>query len=144
MRDDEKLSPHLTVGEVKCTCGCGFGTEPGDLRPETAELFEAIRHAAGDLPITVTSACRCVGHQIEIYEARGETMTAERARGSAHVRGLALDLKPPEGWSLECFYQLCSAWVKQGGCGIYGPLNGNFVHVDCMHEPTFYRRWEKP
>jgi len=142
--DSYKLSPHLTVGEVRCKCGtCGFGTHEGDLKQEIINLFEGIRHAAGDHPIKVTSAARCVEHQINIRRMRGQTITPALARGSAHVRGLALDLKPPRGWTLECFYQLCCAHVKHGGCGFYGPEAGEFVHVDCMHEPNYYRRWRE-
>ena len=113
-----KLSDHLDSSEVVCRCGCGYGSNPGDLYQSVIDLFEQIRHRCGGKPIHVDSACRCVAHNKAIGGAAD----------SAHTHGLALDLQPPDGFSVKSFAASCDPLVGNGGLGEYD--HGPFVHVD--------------
>lgn len=84
-----------------------------------ARVFEDLRAACGNVPLTVLSAYRTPAHNRAIGGARN----------SQHVEGRALDLKPPAGWTVARFAALirgeADAWGL-GGVGVYR----TFVHVD--------------
>lgn len=133
-------SKNITIEEISCPCGCGYGTRIHDLDPEIAVIFEAIRYCVGG-PIKILSGCRCWHHQGKIRKD-----FALAAKFSPHCSGQALDLAVPEGKTLKEFYLLCSQVLaamtgKRGGCGIYYPGAGNFVHIDLGKGYIPDRRW---
>jgi uncharacterized protein YcbK (DUF882 family) len=94
-----------------------------------AAAFEAVRTAAGGLPITVLSGYRTPEHNRAIGGARH----------SQHVQGRALDLRPPAGWSVARFHALVLSLVESTnirGVGRYA----RFVHIDVRPE-TRLARW---
>ena len=72
-----KLSEHLTTEECACRCGCGDDRP----EPELVQMFETVRHALGDEPITPNSVIRC--------EAYNRSVGGDRR--SWHMRGQAMD-----------------------------------------------------
>lgn len=109
-------SPHLTWAELACKDGTPY---PEALRAtravDLADLFERIREACGNVPITILSAYRSPAHNKAIGGAKN----------SQHLQGRALDLRPPAGMSLSLFYAICRGQLP-GGIGRYQ----TFVHVD--------------
>jgi uncharacterized protein YcbK (DUF882 family) len=93
-----------------------------------AAAFEAVRTAAGGLPITVLSGYRTPEHNRAIGGARH----------SQHVQGRALDLRPPAGWSVARFHALVLSLVESTnirGVGRYA----RFVHIDVRPGPRLAR-----
>ena len=125
--DGYHLSSHLTVGEIKCRCGCGFGTQEGDLKPAIIRKFEQLRKAVG-LPLHINSGCRCAKYNRAIGGSKH----------SAHIEGLALDIRCPDKMEYERFYELAERIAGDGGCGYYP--KDNFVHIDARTTPP-RRRW---
>jgi uncharacterized protein YcbK (DUF882 family) len=76
------LSDHFSRSEFACSCGCGYGTRPGDVSEELLHLLERMRDELGE-PIYITSGCRCIDHNA----ACGGIVD------SAHTRGTAADIK---------------------------------------------------
>ena len=171
-----KLSEHLSTTRdpmIVCPCGCGFGTRQSDFHPSLPILFESIREEANnyeklrcenlgisyrELGMNVLSGARCLNHQMAIKEINSKAATfsphvnefIDRVRDGGPC--LALDLQKPITWGIVEFYSVCSMIVarqEQGGCGLYWPEAGNFVHVDIAsphfgpHWPS-NRRWEIP
>jgi uncharacterized protein YcbK (DUF882 family) len=83
---------------------------------ELATLFEAIRAVCGDQPLTIVSAYRTPAHNRAIGGALH----------SQHVEGRALDLRPPDGLTVDQFYKVVRTLHRSGGIGKYE----HFVHVD--------------
>ena len=88
-----------------------------------AVAFDAVRHACGDLPITVLS-----GFRTAIYNRQ-----IGGGRHSQHVEGRALDLRPPAGWTVDRFVALVLLLARTSvptirGVGTYRA--GQFVHLD--------------
>jgi len=77
------LSPHFSLTEFACRCGCGLGTSPDDVDPRLIYALEALRLALGNRPITITSGLRCAGHNALIGGAAN----------SQHTHGRAADIK---------------------------------------------------
>ena len=128
---DTKLTPHVTVSEYACRCGCGLGTHPKDIEWDILHRFEEIRHRAGDYPFFINSGCRCEKHNAEIKPPG--------SRNSAHLRCSALDLFPVGGWikflsktelSRDEFVKICEEIIGEGGVGsdLYGKFG--IVHID--------------
>jgi len=69
----------ISINEIACRCGCGFKKMPMEL----VEMFMVARRLFGE-GITINSGCRCQKHN----DANGGK------GGSAHVLGMALDIKP--------------------------------------------------
>ena len=112
-------SEHLTWAELACKDGTGYPLEWRTTRaPDLARLFEAIRAICGDQPIQILSAYRTPAHNRKIGGAPL----------SQHVEGRALDLRPPEGWTVARFYDVVRTLHRTGGIGRYQVAG--FVHVD--------------
>jgi uncharacterized protein YcbK (DUF882 family) len=110
-------SAHLSWAELACKDGTPYPEEWRQSRAVAlAHLFEAIRTACGDVPLTVLSGYRTAAHNRRIGGAQK----------SQHVQGRALDLRPPKGWSVAKFATLIRDVHLTGGLGIYE----TFVHVD--------------
>jgi len=121
-----KISKHLSYGEVVCKCGCGFGLAPDEFSPKMASLFEYVRAYAclkldvNDCPIEITSGCRCEKHNEEVGGAFD----------SYHKRGEAVDTHPPLGLSVDAWYDLVSEAVGDFGA-VISYAGKNIVHFDC-------------
>lgn len=115
-------SPHLSWAELACRDGTPYPSGWRHTRAlDLARLFESIRSFCGDRPITVLSGYRTPVHNQRI----------DGARFSQHLEGRALDLRPPEGWSVGLFYDLCRALAGARTWGIRGlGRYQTFVHVD--------------
>ena len=114
-------SPHLSWSELTCKDGTPY---PQEWRSERglflALEFERIRAIVG-VPIVVLSAYRT----LEWNKLVGG------AKVSQHVQGRALDLKPPEGWTVDRFYNLIHLHALALESGIYGlGRYPTFVHFD--------------
>lgn len=127
-----KLSDHLTVGEIQCKCGCGYGRSEGDISPEIVAIFEQIRKqlrkAIGqETPLIISSGCRCRQHNRAIGGAKK----------SRHLVCDALDIRKPNAIDYDTFYEICDQAVgDKGGVGKY--KSKSFVHVDAR---GYYQRW---
>lgn len=118
-KTDQQLSEHLKRTEVQCHCGCGFA----DMKPGMVHLFERIRALCcqikgRDVPIIVNSGCRCREHNKAIGGAKN----------SQHVRGNALDLRCPDGFTIDAFAGVCDTLNQTGAVIVY--RKRNFIHVD--------------
>lgn len=118
-------SPHLSWAELACKDGTVYPMVWRQSRAmPLSEVFETIRAACGNKPITVTSAYRTPEHNRRIGGARN----------SQHVQGRALDLKPPKGMPVGIFYGRIRQLIDEGhlptvgGIGFY--KRHGFVHVD--------------
>ena len=113
-------SEHLTWNELACKDGTPYPEKWKFSRAmRLAEAFEIVRSAFGDKPITILSAYRTPSHNKKVGGARN----------SQHVEGRALDLKPPNGYSVAQFYKVIKAIAPD--CGINGiGLYKTFVHID--------------
>lgn len=113
-------SKYLSWKELACKDGTPYPIEWRTNRAiQLAEVFEIIRAMAGDVPITVLSAYRSYLHNRKVGGARN----------SQHLYGRALDLKPPEGYTVNEFYDLiktASRMTNIRGIGKYK----TFIHVD--------------
>ena len=118
------ISEHLSIVEILCNCGCGFGSKKGDFSLKTAIMFERIRNAlctfrGREVQLYVSSACRC-----EEYNTR-----VGGAKKSQHKKGFALDILKPDGVSYKDFYRIvCDVVRRQGVVGQYA--SGSFIHID--------------
>lgn len=113
-------STHLSWSELACKDGTPYPSEWRDSRAiQLAGVFELIRSKCGDKPIQILSAYRTPSWNKKIGGAKN----------SQHKEGRAMDLKPPEGWSVMAFYELIKELSKISairGIGRYA----TFVHVD--------------
>lgn len=128
-KPNEQLSSHLSRSEIACKCGCGFDS----VSSATVDLFERIRELCckckgKDVPIAVSSGCRCPKHNAAIGGLKN----------SQHVRGNALDLICPNGVSMDEFHGVCLACNPNGGVGFY--RKRCFIHVDTRGQKA---RWGK-
>jgi len=89
--------------------------------------FEAIR-ALWDMPIEVTSGYRSAAWNTHVGGVQG----------SYHRKGLALDLRPPAGISVEAFRDGILDIAHEAGIrgvGYADASKGGFVHVDLRDSP---------
>ena len=115
-RPDRGPSAHLTWAELACHDATRT-PYPGRWRASRARrlatVFEAIRHACGDHPLRVLSGYRTPAHN----------RTVGGARHSQHVRGRAIDLAPPRGWTVTGFHAVVRAVAREdpriGAVGYY-------------------------
>lgn len=117
-----RLSPHLTLGELACKDGTSYPPRWIESRARPlAAAFERVRTLCGDRPIVVLSAYRTEAHNRLV---RG-------ARHSQHVQGRALDLRPPNGLSVEDLHNRVMAAAVETGSQIRGVGRyPTFVHMD--------------
>ena len=90
--------------------------------------FEAVR-ALWDMPVEVTSG----------YRSKAWNQYVGGVEGSYHLKGLALDLKPPAGIGVEAFHQGILGVAHEAGIrgvGFAGELKGGFCHVDLRDSPV--------
>ena len=107
------LSTHFSASEFACSCGCGYGTRPGDVSTELLHLLESMRDEYG--PIRINSGCRCTSWNNSVHGA---------AR-SAHCRGMAADIHCAGGTNRRKLMDLA---VMNYAAGI--GIAKTFVHVD--------------
>jgi uncharacterized protein YcbK (DUF882 family) len=123
--------PHFAAHELKCKCGCGL-CNPKD---ELLELAEKVRHIIGDVPMHVTSCCRC----------EKQNAKAGGVKNSYHMQGKAMDFYTT-AISIYCAYaKITAAWERGdlpelGGIGLY--KKKNFIHIDPVHASDGHlRKW---
>lgn len=83
---DPFVSEHFRRSEFACRCGCGFDAADAEL----LDVLEYVRRCFGNVPITITSGCRCQDHNAKVGGAPD----------SQHTKGKAADIKvrytPPD------------------------------------------------
>ena len=113
-------SPHLSWTELACKDGTPYPKEWRVSRGVAlGRVFERIRAAAGNRPLTVLSAYRTPTHNAKVGGAKR----------SQHVVGRALDLRPPKGLTVLQFFHLVRGQTEGSeirGVGMYP----TFVHMD--------------
>lgn len=79
------LSPHFSLAELACKCGCGGESKPEILAnvARVALMLERVRVAIGNKPIRITSGYRCPKHN----KAEGGKPQ------SLHLTGRAADIQ---------------------------------------------------
>lgn len=131
-------SAHLTWPELACHDRLRTGY-PIDWRAtraiRLAAVFEAVRAAAGGVPIAIRSAYRTLTYNASIGGAPQ----------SQHCEGRALDLTPPPGFTPIAFfllvYELATEHIGDiKGLGLYS----TFVHLDIRPAPALVTWRETP
>lgn len=112
------LSEHFSKSEFQCSCGCGFGTNPGDVSPELLNLLEMMREEI-NRPIRLTSGCRC-----EYYNH-----AVGGVSNSAHTRGTACDIAVQGGSHRRKLVDVAVMFFASG-IGVAR----SFIHVDVDSE----------
>lgn len=111
-------SPHLSWSELACkdAARTPYPEQWRDTRlPKLAAAFEALRALVGQ-PLEILSAYRTPAHN----------RASHGALNSQHVEGRALDLRPPQGWTVERLAGLARQIPAIRGIGVYP----TFVHID--------------
>jgi uncharacterized protein YcbK (DUF882 family) len=117
------VSQHLLWSELACKDGTAYPVEYASRAVALAAVFEQIRFACGNQPITILSAYRSPAHNRKVGGARN----------SQHVQGRALDLRPPKGFTVATFYTLLRDMAARPFSAIKGLgkyERHGFVHVD--------------
>ena len=99
--------------EFACKCGqCGLGVK--DMNPGTLQKLDHSRHTAGT-PFVITSAIRCVDHNIRVGGVDD----------SSHVQGVAIDIAVK---SSHARFRILKALLDGGfrRIGVYK----TFIHAD--------------
>lgn len=104
------LSKYFSRWEVECKCGCGLM----NIDPELLRLLDLIREKL-DRPLSISSGSRCPAHN---QKEGGK-------KNSAHLKGLAVDLKV--NGARERFQVLFAV----SACGITRiGIAKTFIHID--------------
>lgn len=120
-----RLSDHFTRHELACHC-CG----QCNVSPRLIDALEALREKLGNVPIHVTSGCRCVSHN----EAVGGVPF------SRHTVGEAADIVAEGVDPIEVAMAAEGVTaIRNGGLGLYS----SFVHIDVGHGADRPARWNK-
>ncbi len=82
------ISKYFSIDEVKCRCPDNCGEVPGDM---IMAIADELREGWGS-GVTVTSGARCHNYN-EYLRMHG----IKAAKYSAHIEGIALDLRPVNG-----------------------------------------------
>lgn len=110
---------YFEKSETMCRCGCGF-----DITPETRDLANKVREAWGG-PVVVASGARC----------RKYNEVVGGATFSAHMSGIALDLRPGTG-DMRTFHDFCIERLETWGCRMEAPqATPSWCHLD-LRPPT--------
>ena len=114
------ISKHFNRSEFACRCGCGYDTVDAEL----LTTLEDIR-IYFDKPITITSGCRCAGHNQDV----GGTFLSQ------HCYGKAVDFKVKNVHEDDIVEYLHKKYPCKYGIGRY---NGR-THIDIRHNCA---RWD--
>lgn len=114
-------SPHLTWAELACKdeARTPYPAEwraAPDRLPRLVEAFEALRALVG-APLVVDSGYRTPAHNASVPRA---------AKRSQHMEGRALDLVPPDGWTVARLREAAESIDLITGIGTYA----TFLHID--------------
>lgn len=126
----EMLSPHFSLDECKCRCGCGLCS----VTPQLLDLAEKVRSIL-QTPMIVTSGTRCVSHNARV----GGSPT------SKHLQGLAMDFYCRTLSPTAIYNAIIKAWhdgklPELGGVGLYDWG----VHIDIAKAPDGHlRTWDR-
>jgi len=105
------VSAHFSREEFACSCGCGFDT----VDTELLTLLEVIRQYF-DMPVTVTSGCRCPHKNEQVGGSHK----------SRHLTGRAADIKV-EGVGADVVQDFIDrTWPDEYGMGRYE----GWTHID--------------
>lgn len=125
-----QLSPHFTLAETACRCGCRGEEAPAILAnlKSLCYALEKLRDVGGGRPVTINDAYRCGPHNAAVG---GEPQ-------SQHLRGKAADLTI-EGLLPSQVQALATRVQEIGGIGHYQ----TFTHVDIRariegHQTTWH------
>jgi uncharacterized protein YcbK (DUF882 family) len=111
---------HLSWKELACHNGTEYPEQWRDNRAiQLGEVFELIRSACGNKPLTVLSAYRTPTYNALIGGAKN----------SQHIQGRAIDLRPPSHMSVDEFYSIIRGLAKTSAIRGIGKYK-TFVHVD--------------
>lgn len=134
------LSKNFSLREFACQCGCGFNRVEPELVRQIQRYRDILWISTGmEIPVTVTSGCRCPDHNAEV--GGGET--------SFHIRGKAADIFfariPVLAGGRIVYLANRLGVMKIGGIGAYP--DRNFIHIDIrpkristwINENGFYR-----
>lgn len=114
------ISDNFSRKEFACKCGCGFDTVDSELLKILQWLREEV-----NVPVTITSGCRCVKHNKLIGGVYG----------SQHTLGRATDIQV-YGYKPGYIYGLLDvAFRDKISLGLYD----SFVHIDTRTDSG--RRW---
>jgi hypothetical protein len=119
-----QLTQHFTLSEFQCkgkNCGCQQVLHD----PALSAYLQQIRDHFGK-PVIITSGYRCKQHNTAVGGAAGSLHTTGQA-ADFYISGVA-----PE--TIAAFAE--SIGVK--GIGLYGPEDGNFVHIDTRNYKSFW------
>lgn len=97
--------------EFACHCGCGFNTVDAELLAVLDMLRDDI-----DLPIHITSGCRCNQHNTFV----------DGAKNSQHMTGKAADIKIIGMKPTDVYNLLNDRYPHTYGIGLYK----SWVHID--------------
>lgn len=112
-------SKHLSWKELRCKDGTEYPEKwRKDRAVKLAFVFETIR-SVWNRPIKIDSA----------YRTESWNRKIGGARFSQHTQGRALDLRPPDGVTLNEFYNTIKEFATELGIGGLGKYK-TFVHVD--------------
>jgi len=121
----DRVSPHFTVPEMACRCGCGAL----NINCNSLEALELFRVAL-DRPLIPSSACRCDAHNRHV---NGSPVSWHLA--SARVGCRAFDLSSP-GMTAGELMKALEAWDTCNiftGRGLYPYDTPASIHIDTGH-----------
>lgn len=119
LNSDDQLSEHFKRSEFACKCGCGFSSPD----PMLINVLEGIRRRY-DVPISISSACRCKSHNKSVGGAEN----------SAHLFGYAADIVVGRSLQKPVASLLNDLYPSKFGIGTYN----TFTHIDIRAEKA---RW---
>ena len=120
-----QLTEHFNIREFQCKgIDCGCETTLHD--PELSSYLQQIRSHFGK-PLRISSGYRCDKHNQAIGGAAG----------SRHTKGQAADVTMDGVDASELAKYAQQIGVK--GIGLYGPEEGNFIHIDTRSIPFFWK-----
>ena len=118
------LSEHFDRSEFVCSCGCGFGSAPGEINHRLLAALEVLREILNG-PIRITSGLRC---HIKNRAVGGVS-------NSQHMRGTAADIQVT-GVAPDRVQDEAERLLPDGGVGRYR----TFTHVDVRGHRA---RWDR-